>query len=72
MKTIKRTIELTEFEWTVLRSATSEFLGILQRESRGHLDRIDKRAARHGCRLYANALARAMDQIPKKDQLSKD
>ena len=71
MKIIKQTIELTEFEWTVLRSATSEFLGILQRESRGHLDRIDKQAARHGCRLYAQALARAKEQMPKADPIKK-
>lgn len=65
-ETIKQTIELTEFEWTVLRHSTNEFLDVLRMGSRGHNDRIDMTAARYGCRLYAQALARAKEQMPKE------
>ena len=65
-KTIKRTLELTEFDWEILRKAVAEYASDLSDKSRlSASNRVSTSAERYGCRLYCQALARALEQIPK-------
>ena len=64
-KTIKRTLELSEFDWQLMRKAVQEYAIDLSSRSRLSSGRVAGAAERYGCRMYSQALFRALDQIPK-------
>ena len=70
-KTIKRTLELTEFDWEILRKAAQEYASDLSDKSRHSSGRVAGAAERYGCRLYCQALSRALKQIPKAEPFDK-
>ena len=64
-KTLKHTLELTEFDWQILRKAVQEYASDLSEKSRISSGRVAVSAERYGCRLYCQSLSRALKQIPK-------
>jgi len=64
-KTIKYTLELTEFDWQIMRKAVQDYASDLSDRSRISSGRIAVAAERYGCRLYCQSLSRALKQIPK-------
>ena len=69
-KPITKSITLTEFEWGVLKGAVTQQYQHLRDQStltRG----LDTTAARWGCRVYAEALAQAVEQLPNAPNAKK-
>ena len=68
---IARTLELTEFEWNLVRNAVYDQWDKLRSESSSIKSSLTHRAARWGCRVHADALQTALKQLPdppKKDK----
>ena len=69
-KPIAISITLTEFEWGVVRGAIAQQYYNLRDQSTSTRG-LETTAARYGCRIYAEALAKAVKQLPKAPNAKK-
>ena len=65
-KILTKTLELTEFQWQLMRTAVQDHCSELRDESSFVRSNFKTNAARWGCRIHADALAECLKQLPER------
>ena len=68
---IARTLDLTEFEWNLVRNAVFDQWEKLRSEASSIRSSFTHRASRWGCRVHADALNAALRQLPEPPKKAK-